>query len=126
MALQLRARRAAAMSLRAGQHSDSDEGADEQDVEDDEEHTQQVGSGATDAELQEHGGEGVQDRSGEDALDGAVGVACAAGEADDLCDADGEEDERGEGGEELEGSEDASEESVLAGSGECNLTAGCC
>lgn len=103
----LAARTARTVARRARQNGDGDEGPDEQDVQHDEEHAQLGGADALDEEADHHADERVEDGGGEDAFDGSVGVAGALGEADDLCETDGEQDQGGEGREELEQAEEA-------------------
>ena len=60
-------------------------------------------------ELQDHGGEGVEDCSSEDACDGAIRVGQAVLEAVDLGESGSEEGERDDWREELEDAQEALE-----------------
>ncbi len=64
------------------------------------------------SEFRNHGDKSVENGSGENAFDGAIGGRGSTGEADDLVDAAGEEAKRDDGGEELEHAEEFLEEVV--------------
>lgn len=90
--LALRARRTTAMSLRARQDRYSDESADKEDVEDNQQHADDVGVRFPDDKLQERGDDSVEDCGREDSFYDPVGSGCTTGKADYFCDAHGEED----------------------------------
>lgn len=107
------ARTAGTVTLWAGENRNCDEGADEQEIDHDEDHAKHIGACALDAELESHGDEGVQNSGGEDTFDGAIGSRCATGKVDDLAEAEGEKNQGGEGGNKLEEAEETVEEGGL-------------
>jgi hypothetical protein len=88
----LRARRTASMTFRARQNSYRNERSYKEDIEDNQEHAQEIGAGAADSKLEDHGDERIEDCCCQDAFDGTIGTGGTTGEADDLGDAEGEED----------------------------------
>jgi len=76
------------------QDCDSNEAADEEQVEDDPDPSENLGPALLEDKLQEHGDEGVCDSCGQDAHNGSIGCGGSVDKADDLGEASGEEAER--------------------------------
>ena len=76
------------MTSRASKDSNHNERRNEQNVHDNQQDAEKVGTNSADSELEERGDDGVKDGGGKNAFYGSVGSSGSSGETNDLCDTD--------------------------------------